>query len=70
MTPLRALYLALAICHTAQARLSRSRSRVHHSTIQDRENASADVRTGRFLATYLEPVIGGLEWVPRPARRA
>ena len=34
MTPLRALYLALAICHTAQARLSRSRTRVHHSTIQ------------------------------------
>ncbi len=33
MTPLRALYLAL-ICHTAQARLSRSRSsRVHHSTM-------------------------------------
>ena len=29
-----------------------------------RENASAGVRTGRFLATYLEPV-GGLEWVPR-----
>ena len=33
MRPLRALYHALAICHTAQARLSRSRSRVHHSTI-------------------------------------
>ena len=117
MTPLRALHLALAICHSAQARLSRSRSRVHHSTIHHatthrrrlyltgtdvhydgaeaskydgvwasdrasltpwesfvraafgysllhRGNASADVRTGRFLATYLEPVVGGLEWVP------
>ena len=30
-----------------------------------RGNATAGVRTGRFLATYLEPV-GGLEW--RPAR--
>ena len=38
-------------------------------SLLDRGNASADVRTGRFLATYLEPV-GGLEWVPRPARRA
>ena len=37
----------------------------------DRWNASADVRTGRFLATHLEPVVGGLEWVPRPyVRRA
>ena len=37
-----------------------------------RGNASADVlRTGRFLATSLEPVVGGLEWVPRPyVRRA
>ena len=104
MRPLRALYVAL-ICHTAQARLSRSRTRVHHSTIHhatthkydgvwasdrtsltpwesfvraafgysllDRENASAGVRTGRFLATSLEPVVGGLEWVPRPyVRRA
>ena len=174
MRPLRALYVALAICHTAQGRLSRSRSRVHHSTIHhatmhhptaacrfdvwravwqrtldilpsvrryfvvqyealpgfeaqvtafagrlcgdaprrrlyltgadvhydgaeaskydavwasdragltpwesfvraafgysllDRGNASAGVlRTGRFLATHLEPVVGGLEWVPR-----
>ena len=35
-----------------------------------RGNATAGVRTGRFLATSLEPVVGGLEWVPRPARRA
>ena len=33
-------------------------------SLLDRGNASAGVRTGRFLATYLEPV-GGLEWVPR-----
>ena len=39
-------------------------------SLVDRENASAGVRTGRFLATYLELVVGGLEWVPRPARRA
>ena len=39
-------------------------------SLLDRENASAGVRAGRFLATYLEPVVGGLEWVPRPARRA
>ena len=104
MRPLRALYIALAICYTAQARLSRSRSsRVHHSAIHHstkydavwasadrasltpwepfvsaafgysllhRGNATAGVRTGRFLATSLEPVVGGLEWVPRPARRA
>ena len=38
-------------------------------SLLDRENATAGVRAGRFLATYLEPV-GGLEWVPRPARRA
>ena len=78
MRPLRALHLAL-ICHTTQGRLSRSRSRVHHSAIHhatmhhpitfgyslvDRDNASAGVRAGRFLATYLEPV-RGLEWVPR-----
>ena len=39
-------------------------------SLVDRENASAGVRTGRFLATSLEPVVGGLEWVPpvRPAR--
>ena len=38
---------------------------------RDRGNASAGVRTGRFLATDLEPVVGGLEWVPRPyVRRA
>ena len=34
-------------------------------SLLDRENATAGVRAGRFLATYLEPV-GGLEWVPRP----
>ena len=43
-------------------------------SLLDRGNASADVlllRTGRFLATALEPVVGGLEWVPRPhVRRA
>ena len=43
-------------------------------SLLDRGNASADVlllRTGRFLATDLEPVVGGLEWVPRPhVRRA
>ena len=40
-------------------------------SLVDRENASAGVRTGRFLATDLEPVVGGLEWVPRPyVRRA
>ena len=41
-------------------------------SLLDRGNASAGVlRTGRFLATYLEPVVGGLEWVPRPyVRRA
>ena len=41
-------------------------------SLLDRGNASADVlRTGRFLATSLEPVVGGLEWVPRPyVRRA
>ena len=40
-------------------------------SLLDHENASAGVRTGRFLATYLEPVVGGLEWVPRPyVRRA
>ena len=40
-------------------------------SLLDRGNATADVlRTGRFLATYLEPVVGCLEWVPRPARRA
>ena len=40
-------------------------------SLLDRENASAGVRAGRFLATYLEPVVGGLEWVPRPyVRRA
>ena len=38
-------------------------------SLLDRGNASAGVRTGRFLATHLEPV-GGLEWVPRPARHA
>ena len=35
-------------------------------SLLDRGNATAGVRTGRFLATYLEPVVGGLEWVPRP----
>ena len=40
-------------------------------SLLDRGNASAGVRTGRFLATHLEPVVGGLEWVPRPyVRRA
>ena len=40
-------------------------------SLLDRGNASAGVRTGRFLATDLEPVVGGLEWVPRPyVRRA
>ena len=34
-------------------------------SLVDRGNASADVRTGRFLATYLEPVVMGLEWVPK-----
>ena len=34
-------------------------------SLLDRGNATAGVRTGRFLATYLEPVVGGLEWVPR-----
>ena len=34
-------------------------------SLLDRGNASAGVRTGRFLATYLEPVVGGLEWVPK-----
>ena len=39
-------------------------------SLLDRGNATAGVLTGRFLATYLEPV-GGLEWVPRPyVRRA
>ena len=39
-------------------------------SLLDRGNASAGVRAGRFLATYLEPV-GGLEWAPRPyVRRA
>ena len=33
-------------------------------SLVDRENATAGVQTGRFLATYLE--VGGLEW--RPAR--
>ena len=40
-------------------------------SLLDRGNASAGVRAGRFLATSLEPVVGGLEWVPRPyVRRA
>ena len=34
-------------------------------SLLDRGNATAGVRAGRFLATYLEPVVGGLEWVPR-----
>ena len=34
-------------------------------SLLDRGKASAGVRTGRFLATSLEPVVGGLEWVPR-----
>ena len=39
-------------------------------SLLDRQDASAGVRAGRFLATHLEPV-GGLEWAPRPyVRRA
>ena len=34
-------------------------------SLLDRGNATAGVRTGRFLATHLEPVVGGLEWVPK-----
>ena len=34
-------------------------------SLLDRGKASAGVRTGRFLATSLEPVVGGLEWVPK-----
>ena len=38
-------------------------------SLVDRENATAGVQTGRFLATYLEPV-GGLEWRPDVASGA